>query len=161
PKGMRGFTIPTPNISAGVAGFILPGNKVDVLLTVDGNRTVTLLQGLEILAVDQRVEAPAENKVDAKELRSVTLLVTPDQAAKLALGQNKGVLHLSLRHPEDEARAKPRPAVLGDLGLDEDKPPEAPKVAEKPPDPPKVPAPVWVRTLRGTAEGGFWVQPGT
>ncbi|HZT82504.1 MAG TPA: Flp pilus assembly protein CpaB, partial [Gemmataceae bacterium] len=96
PKGMRAFTIQTPSISAGVAGFILPGNKVDVLLTVNGRAndanasTVTLLQGIEILAVDQLLEAPAENKVSVKELRSVTLLVTPDQAAKLNLGQNKG-----------------------------------------------------------------------
>jgi Flp pilus assembly protein CpaB len=35
PKGMRGFTIPTPNIAGGDVGFILPGNKVDVLLTVE------------------------------------------------------------------------------------------------------------------------------
>jgi pilus assembly protein CpaB len=165
PKGMRGFTIPTPNISAGVAGFILPGNKVDVLLTVAGQgandttRTVTLLQGLEILAVDQRVEAPAENKVDAKELRSVTLLVTPDQAAQLDLGQNKGVLHLSLRHPEDQAAAHARPATLSDLGLEEEKPREV--KAEKPagPAPKSPPPPVWVRTLKGNAEGGFWVYP--
>jgi pilus assembly protein CpaB len=164
PKGMLGFTIPSPNISAGVAGFILPGNKVDVLLTVtgqganDATRTITLLQGLEILAVDQRVEAPAENKVDAKELRSVTLLVTPDQAAKLDLGQNKGVLHLALRNPEDLSLAKARPATLADLGLGEDKPPEAPKV-DKPVALPKVPPEVWVRTVRGTSEGGVRIQP--
>jgi Flp pilus assembly protein CpaB len=167
PKGMRGFTIPTPNIAAGVAGFILPGNKVDVLLTVSGSglndaptRTVTLLQGVEILAVDQRVEAPAENKVDAKELRSVTLLVTPDQAAKLDLGQNKGVLHLSLRNPEDQVAANARPASLGDLGLGEDKPREAPKPEKPAPLPPPPPPPeVWVRTLRGTTEGGVLLQP--
>ena len=62
------------------------GNKVDVLLTVSnvsgtdqtgGGSTTTLLQNVEILAVDQRVDVPAENKVDVKEMRSVTLLVTP------------------------------------------------------------------------------------
>src|SRR5262245_34437733 len=111
PKGMRAFTIQTPNISSGVAGFILPGNKVDVLLTLTnpgandetgGGSTVTLLQNVEILAVDQRVEAPADNKVNPKELRSVTLVVTPEQATKLDLGQNKGKLHLALRNPEDD-----------------------------------------------------------
>src|SRR5262245_30855988 len=92
-KGMRSFTIPTPNIASGVAGFILPGDRVDVLLTVTegsteafgGGLTTTLLQNIEILAVDQRVDAPAENKVNPKDLRSVTLLVTPQQAAQLAL----------------------------------------------------------------------------
>src|SRR5262249_8417595 len=101
--GMRAFTIQTPNVASGVAGFILPGNKVDVLLHVPGNGgngpngggiTTTLLQNVEILAVDQRVDAPADNKVDANLLRSVTLLVRPDQALKLDLGQNKGTLHL-------------------------------------------------------------------
>jgi pilus assembly protein CpaB len=128
PKGMRAFTINTPNVASGVAGFVLPGNKVDVLLTVassnfgttagdptGGGTTTTLLQNIEILAVDQRIEAPAENKVDTKELRSVTLLVTPDEAAKLDLGQNKGTLHLSLRNPEDDKTAVTRPARLSDL----------------------------------------------
>ena len=72
-------------------------------------RTTTLLQNVEILAVDQRIEAPAENKVDCQPARSVTLLVTPDQAAKLDLGQNKGTLHLSLRNPKDNRR-RARPA---------------------------------------------------
>ena len=65
PKGMRAFTIQTPTIATGVAGFILPGNKVDVLLTVKDRGggadmhggTITLLQNLEILAVDQRLGA--------------------------------------------------------------------------------------------------------
>src|SRR5205814_6406430 len=85
PKGMRAFTIHTPNVASGVAGFILPGNKVDVLLTMSsgggaddptgGGITTTLLQHVEILAVDQQLVAPAENRVNATELRSVTLLV--------------------------------------------------------------------------------------
>jgi len=177
PLGMRAFTIQTPSISAGVAGFILPGNKVDVLLTVSGHKasdangasTVTLLQQVEILAVDQRVEAPTDNKVDVKELRSVTLLVTPDQASRLNLGQNKGVLHLSLRNPEDKVSADTRLATLRDLGLGEDRPPEAPK-QEKPREAPKQekpvsrptpkpPQPIHVRTLRGAHEGGVLIQP--
>jgi pilus assembly protein CpaB len=123
-KGMRAITINT-NVAAGVAGFILPGNKVDVLLTVNsgggntdptgGGATTTLLQNVEILAVDQRIEAPTENKMDSKEMRSVTLLVTPDQAAKLELGHNKGTLHLSLRNPNDNDPANARPATMSDL----------------------------------------------
>ena len=126
PKGMRAFTIQTPTVSAGVAGFILPGNKIDVLLTITGQGThdqtgggssSTLLQNVEILAVDQRVEAPSDNKVDPAQLRSVTLLVTPDQASKLNLGQNKGTLHLSLRNPEDTEAARTSVATLADLRL--------------------------------------------
>jgi Flp pilus assembly protein CpaB len=127
-EGMRAFTIKT-NVASGVAGFILPGNKVDVILTVDSSRlstvgsidrtgggsTTTLLQNVEILAVDQKVEAPAENKVNSNDLRSVTLLVTPSQAAKLSLGQSKGDLHLERQavqpRPEPERSAPDRFAI--------------------------------------------------
>lgn len=124
PRGMRAFTIQCSNITTGVAGFILPGNKVDVLLTVNGQQgedttgggsTTTLLQNVEILAVDQRVDAPAENKVDPNDLRTVTLLVSPDEAAKLDLGQEKGKLHLSLRNLEDAENANARPATVNEL----------------------------------------------
>jgi pilus assembly protein CpaB len=120
PDGMRAYTIQTCRDASNVAGFILPGNFVDVLLTLTGGRndetgggsTVTLLQAVEVLAVAQRLDAPAENKVDPKELRCVTLKVTPDQAAVLDLGQNMGKLALSLRNPLDKAEATPAPATL-------------------------------------------------
>jgi Flp pilus assembly protein CpaB len=113
PVGMRAFTITisTPR-AAGVAGLILPGTKADVLLTtsgVDGHHTTTLMENVKILAVDPRIVATAENRVDPNQLTSVTLLVTPDQASQLALGQSKGLLHLSLRRPEANQPADPRP----------------------------------------------------
>jgi pilus assembly protein CpaB len=126
PKGMRAFTINTPNVAANVTGFILPGSKVDVLLTVKTNNpgdgtggtiTSTILQNMEILAVDQHVEATSSGKVDSKDLRSVTLLVTPQQAAKLDLGQNAGVIHLTLRNPEDKAEASIQASTLSELNV--------------------------------------------
>ncbi len=110
PKGMRAVTIQTANVASGVAGFVLPGNKVDVLFThkshraddtTGGGSTRTLLENVEILAVNQRIDAPTDNKVDSKELKSVTLLVTPRQAAVVDLAQNSGTLHLTLRNPLD------------------------------------------------------------
>jgi pilus assembly protein CpaB len=171
-KGKRAFTIQTPNVAVGVAGFVLPGDKVDVLLTVNGNgpndpngggASVTLLQDVEILAVDQRVDAPSDNKVDAKELRSVTLLVTPDEAAKLDLGGNKGTLHLTLRNPEDTAHAPTRRATLVEIGLQEEKPKEVPpaeKTSAADPTPPPPPPPLRIRTLRGAQEGAVLIYPG-
>jgi pilus assembly protein CpaB len=199
PMGMRAVSIKTPNVEAGVAGFILPGNKVDVLLTMKdtgmggmdsltglsntttgGGTTTTLLQYVEVLAVDQRIEAPTANKVDPKELRSVTLLVTPEQAAKLDLGQNLGTLHLSLRNPQDKQATRTPVATLADLRFFQGKPwderlksvfeaaakaaaarkPEkevpAALVAKEPPPPP--PAPPKVRTLRGTIPGEVTIQ---
>lgn len=175
PPGMRAYTIQTPNIATGVAGFILPGNKVDVLLTVTnasfddptgGGSTVTLLQNVEILAVDQRITAPEENKMDPKELRSITLMVTPAGAAKLDLGQNKGTLHLALRNPEDQETGEVEPATLAGLRIGGAEEGGGPHVVKKPepvveaplppPPPPKQPAKIVtrIRTLRGS-QGGF------
>jgi pilus assembly protein CpaB len=204
PKGMRAFTIHTPNVASGVAGFVLPGNKVDVLLTVGdlglnnqppsalpisvnsitrvrqtgGGSTTTMLQNLEILAVDQKIEAPVENRMDSKELRSVTLLVTPQQANLLDLGQSKGTLHLALRNIEDSHDARTKPATVFDLQLQQELPwderaksvlealgkalaqrqvvvrpppaPAPPKAAEPPPT-------ALIRTVRGVREGGVIV----
>ncbi len=167
PDGMQAYTIPTPTVSAGVAGFILPGNKVDVLLTVTGNgdkqdptgggSTTPLLQSVEILAVDQRVDAPAENKVNPNELRSVTLLVTPKQAAMLALGQSKGVLHLSLRNPNDRKPVRGGVVTMDDIRFLEGKPANpAPKKQEEEEEPPP---PLQIRTLRGNRESVIYVNP--
>ena len=134
PSGMRAFTIRTPHVAAGVGGFILPGNRVDVLLTTSGSgpndvtgggATTTLLQNVEVLAVAQRLDAPEANKVDPKEVSSVTLLVTPDHAAKLDLGMNRGLLHLALRNPEDNEEAETRPATMSQLRLHQEPPEKA------------------------------------
>ena len=122
PEGMRAFTIRMPNVQSNVAGFVLPGNKVDVLLTVNssaesggGAVTVTLIQAVEILAVDQKLDAPAKNKIDTAEFQSVTLLVTPKQASKLSLAGNKGTLQLALRNGEDDDAKGPGPITMADL----------------------------------------------
>lgn len=170
PSGMRAVTIQTPNVATGVAGFILPGNKVDVLLTMSspgmndlsgGGSTITLLQNVEILAVDQQVDVPQDNKVDTKELRSVTLLVTPAEAARLDLGQNKGTLRLTLRNPADKATDVVDPVTLARLSLNPvaiaaDDRNGAPTAVAKTdaasaPQPKRI-APM-IRTLRGTRSG--------
>lgn len=170
PAGMRAVTIQTPNVATGVAGFILPGNKVDILLTMNnqgaadqtgGGSTITLLQNIEILAVDQRTDVPQDNKMDPKELRSVTLLVTPADAARLDLGQNKGTLRLTLRNPTDKATEFVDPVTLTGLNLNPSEivpkrtdvsPPVAGQVETPLAARPKKVAPQ-IRTLRGTRSG--------
>lgn len=184
PHGMRAFTILTPTLASNVSGFLMPGNKVDVLLTVSsssnddltgGGSTTTLLQHVEIWAVGQRVEVQPDNKVDSKEMQSVTLLVTPDQAAKLDLGQNKGTLHLSLRNPEDSAAASTRPATLADMRFHQERPWDErargvleamnkliqqarARAAQAKIAPPKEEPAVRIRTLRGPQESAVVVQ---
>ncbi len=162
-KGMRAFTIQTPNPASSVAGFVLPGNKVDVLLTLPGDRndatggglTTTLLQNIEILAVDQEIEAPEANKVE--KLRSVTLSVTQMQAKKLSLAQNRGTLNLALRNEsDDEAEGSP-PVTLNDIRYFQGKPSVASdegenEVAAVPVEPPQ-PVRLRILTMRGTTYG--------
>ena len=123
PDGRRAYTIQTSRVASNVAGFIMPGNRVDVLLTLRGGQddatgggsSTTLLQAVDILAVDDHLDAPAGNRLDPQQLRSVTLLVTPDQASLLDLGQNMGTLSLSLRNPDDIAQADTAPATVNIL----------------------------------------------
>ena len=180
-NGKRAFTI-TTNVASGVAGFILPGNKVDVLLTISngggnndftgGGSTTTLLQNVEILAVDQKIDSPADNKVDSTNLRSVTLLVEPSQAAKLSLGQSKGTLHLTLRNPKDVLAANVRPTTVNDIQFLSERPWDerakdlikawgdalakrpAPPAAERAVTPTKT-----IRTIRGSNEGMVALTP--
>lgn len=128
PKGWRAYTVLTETIASGVGGFVRPGDRVDVLLTVKdldvlvsetvggragrrnefgGGTATTLLQYVEVLAVDQRLDAQTADKVDPNErLKSVTLLVTPTDANMLSLAEVSGTLHLSLRAEEDDKIAK-------------------------------------------------------
>ena len=179
---MRAYSVKVPDVAQGVAGFILPGNRVDVLLSLGetsgtnetgGGSTTTLLQNVEILAVDQKMDAPSDNKVDTKDLRSVTLLVNPQQANLLDLGQNKGMLHLALRSLEDNKAALTKPATLIDLRFRPEKPwyerakgvlewlgkalgqPPVPPPPLKAPEPPPT---VAIRTIRGVREGAVMIQ---
>lgn len=168
--GMRAFTITTPTFSSSLAGFLMPGNRVDVLLTLtpsgsssnnEDATTSTLLQNVELLAVHTMVDAPADNRANPTEARSVTLLVTPKQASILDLAQNKGTLHLSLRNIKDDTDAEETTATLADLGLIRPIPPMLAETAPPPPPPPPAPIPdpepvpvvLSIRTLRGTSAG--------
>jgi pilus assembly protein CpaB len=161
--GMRAFTVMTPTLASGVAGLVLPGNKVDLLWTATSNpgqqkdptgggTTVTLLQNVEILAVDQEIEAPSGQV--RKELRSVTLLVTEPQAKKLSLAQSKGTLNLALRNDSDQTRAETPSVTLNDIRDVRDLPREEAAPPQEPrPAPPPPPVRVRIRTLRGRHSG--------
>ena len=172
PVGMRAYTIQASRVASNVAGFILPGNRVDVLLNLRGNRddetgggsTTTLLQAVEVLAVDQRLEAPEENKVNPRETSSVTLLVSPAQAALLDLGQNMGQMTLSLRNPEDAAEAATEPTTVADIRFRQEKPlretaPAPAPAADAPGPPTRSAALMSFVTLRGTTRGRVNVTP--
>ncbi|MEE9610001.1 MAG: Flp pilus assembly protein CpaB [Desulfatiglandales bacterium] len=104
--GMRAMTVSVNTVS-GVGGFVLPKARVDVLVTVNpsgnsGNSgkitTKIILQNVQVLAVDQTYR---KNDDDPVTVQSVTLLVSPPDAEKLALAANEGELQLTLRNNSD------------------------------------------------------------
>lgn len=104
PSGMRAMSVKVNEV-VGVAGFVLPGTRVDVLVTLDQTarqeepRTKVLLQNVTVAAAGQTTERDEEGK--PKTVPVVTLLVDPGQAEKLTLASTKGQIHLALRHPLD------------------------------------------------------------
>jgi Flp pilus assembly protein CpaB len=100
---MRAASIEVNQVS-GVSGFVLPGDRVDVLSTIDGRSadgnaiTKTVLQNVEVLAAGQKTDQK-ENKPLA--VQAVTLLVDPQGAEILAHAQHEGEIHLVLRNPDD------------------------------------------------------------
>jgi pilus assembly protein CpaB len=108
PDGKRAITIKVNEV-AGVAGFVLPGSKVDIILTVDikekgsqdkSSVSKMLLQNMLVLAVDQKMSQDEENPVI---VNAVTLLVSPEETEKLALSNSKGKLQLAMRNGMDSA----------------------------------------------------------
>lgn len=103
-KNKRAITVRVDDV-IGVAGFLLPGNRVDVLATkqTDSQRTVeskTLLQDLKVLAVDQTA---ATDKSSPVVVRAVTLEIEPKQAEILVKARDEGKISLALRNPFDES----------------------------------------------------------
>jgi len=102
--GMRAISVRVDEV-IGVAGFVLPGTRVDVLLTLDKNAerpqsiTKTLLQNVQTLAAGQSVTRDKEGK--PQTVTVITLLVSPENAELLTLATKEGRLQLALRNQLD------------------------------------------------------------
>ena len=107
---MRAITVPV-NASTGVAGFVFPGDHVDLMLTqdVEGGGdgpalkvTETIVRNVRVLATDQRIDnKDKDGKMQVKTFANVTFEVTPRIAEKIAVAQSLGTLSLSLRSIAD------------------------------------------------------------
>jgi pilus assembly protein CpaB len=127
-KGMRAMTIRVNDVTGG-GGFVLPQDRVDVLLTrngTDAKQTIVLLQNIKVLGIDQQADEQKDKPIVAK---AVTLEVTPDEAQKLTLGSSVGSLSLLLRNYANPDVAAPN-SVLSIDDLFAPKP--TPVVAGKP-----------------------------
>jgi pilus assembly protein CpaB len=117
PVHKRAMTIAVNEVR-GVAGFVLPGDRVDIMLTSSEGRkdkkpvTRTLLQNVEVLGVDQ---FSSEKEDEPKVVNAVTLLVTPQEGKKLTLAQTVGALNLMLRNEGDVTVARDEVITLAAL----------------------------------------------
>jgi pilus assembly protein CpaB len=168
PMGMRAVTVRVNDV-AGVAGFVLPGMHVDVLVTGTppsgtSSMTNTVLQNMLVLSAGKELQADARG--NAMPTPTVTLMATPAEAETLTLSNSEGRIQLILRNSSDQevsetsgsfaeelygarkrakVSAEPAPAPR----------PRAPRaepaqVAVAPPPPPPPAAPPEVVVIRGT-----------
>ena len=157
PDGMRAISLKTDQV-VGVAGFLLPGTHVDVLVTyrvqVSGAATQetqpvtsTVLQDAEIIAAGQKMQPDPEGKPTTVDV--VTLLVKPNDAERVTLASAQGAVHFVLRNAGDHTMVEDKPADMAQLGG-----PVAAPVVHARPRKVDVPAPVSnVYTVQTVAGG--------
>ncbi len=155
PQGMRAVSVRVNDVVS-VAGFVQPGTRVDVLATGNssgsggGRQTTTVLENILVIAVGKSLD---RNTPDAQTAPVITLLVSPDDAQKLALVSQEGRIQLSLRNPLDTKMGGIDATRVSSLypGLTPppaDAKPKVHKVAAKTPAP--APAPYQVEMIRGS-----------
>jgi pilus assembly protein CpaB len=173
PVGMRAVTVRVNDV-ASVAGYVLPGMRVDVLITgdppgTDTSVTRTFLQNILVLSAGTNIQVDSSGKpVNAT---NVTLLVTPAQAEILTLASNEGKVQLVLRNGGDQnietttgtnsialygpmARMRTVNSGEGEVPSDEPRPvrrrPVVREVMELPPPPPPARVSDEIVVIRGT-----------
>ena len=116
PEGMRAVSVAVNEV-VGVAGFVIPGTMVDVLVTGSSegsttgseSMTQTILENVRVLAAGQQIQQDREGKPVVVPV--ITLLVTPDDAAKLTMASTGGKIQLALRNTIDSKLAAPAPVM--------------------------------------------------
>jgi pilus assembly protein CpaB len=117
PDGMRAMSVKVDDV-IGVAGFVLPGTHVDIILTgspKDNEEEASriFLENVQVVAAGQNIDVDANGK--PQNVQVVTLLVTPEQAQILALSQGNGRVQLALRNQLDIEFKNPKPALRASL----------------------------------------------
>jgi len=121
PPGMRACAVKVDDV-VGVAGFVTPGMRVDVLISgtppgvqadTQGTVSRTILQNIEVLSAGTDIQKDAEGK--PKQVQVVNLLVTPEQAESLSLAGNQVRIQLVLRNPLDTEIAQVPGTAMGTL----------------------------------------------
>lgn len=149
PDGMRAVSVKVNDV-IGVAGFVVPGSRVDLILsgspTHGGNAEMAkvILENIQVLAAGQNVANDDNGK--PLSVQVVTLLVTPEQSEVLALATTDGRIQLALRNPLDLEHTNPNAIrreqlFTGGFGAGAAPPPPTPAVKPKPAARPAAPRP--------------------
>jgi pilus assembly protein CpaB len=140
PKGMRAAAVKVDEV-VGLAGFVVPGMRVDVLMSgapsndQHSTESKTILQNIEVLSAGQTFQKDAEGKPVTTQV--VNLMVTPEQAETLNVASTQSHIQLVLRNPLDTEQVETQGKLLAQLfGL-----PAAPVVVKAPAPRPKPPEP--------------------
>jgi pilus assembly protein CpaB len=173
PSGMRAVAVAVNDV-VGVAGFVVPGMRVDVLASGngptsngEGTQTRTVLQNIEVLSAGQNIQKDTEGKPVSVQV--VNLLVTPEQAETLSLASHETRIQLVLRNPLDKDLAKTPGTALARLFGAEARPaathvvrkavtstvPPAPPVVDKPAPAP----PIVVEVIQGSTRKEMKFSP--
>jgi pilus assembly protein CpaB len=149
PKGKRAVSVRVNEI-IGVAGFVLPRTRVDVLVSVNPggekgrSASKMILQNVEVLAAGQKIEQDSDGKPETVNV--ITLLVDPEEAEKLTLASHEGEVQLALRNSLDLDAVTTSGANLSAMVQDGKR--AAPRVRADRPAPRTPPAPT-VEVIRG------------
>jgi pilus assembly protein CpaB len=106
PKGFRVVSVKV-TVESSVSGLVQPGDRVDLLVflrksgEVPETGTKTILRDVNVFSVDGETQRSVDADGEARNLRTVSLLVKPDQAESVQLASELGQLSLSLRRPDD------------------------------------------------------------
>jgi pilus assembly protein CpaB len=150
PEGMRAVSVRVNEVIA-VAGFVVPGTRVDVLVTVgqeEGVVTRVILQNVRTLAAGQMIQRDAEGK--PVTVTVITLLVTPEEAEKLTLAATEGAIQLALRNTLDQEEVETAGIRKANLVREAEAPRPVPVRRRRPsaPAPPKYGVEVYNGTQR-------------
>lgn len=144
PIGKRAVALRVNDV-VGLAGFVLPGMRVDVIIATSagsadvGTISKTILQNIEVLSAGHKIEKRADGKPE--EVQVVNMLVTPAQAETLSLASNETRVQLVLRNPLDKEESHtPGTSIAAMLGVRSLTPPQAAPAAA-PQAAPAAPAP--------------------
>jgi pilus assembly protein CpaB len=152
PEGMRAVSVAVNEV-VGVAGFVIPGTMVDVLVTgvqtsaTGGGITRTILEDVKVLAAGQKTEQDREGKPQTVPV--ITLLVTPDNANKLIMASNAGKIQLALRNTVDIKPANSAPVLQSTLFASAG-PAPVPTIKHLKPLEPALPPPYSVEIITGS-----------